>query len=90
MNKTRTLASYSPTGFPEHMPFAEFRHRFDLLAPPGVKPTVAIVDEKQATEALLTALEVDKATYRIGLSQVGRTDTCLRMTGIKCVHDVVQ
>jgi len=35
------------TGFPENLTFAEFRHRYEILAPANSRPTGPVVDEKQ-------------------------------------------
>jgi len=58
-------------GFPEHMLLAEFRHRFDFLAAPEHRIGHGdVVDEKAAVQKLLSHLDIDKASYRTGLSQV--------------------
>lgn len=49
-------------GFPESVPLAEFERRFGLLAGEGSKDVVV--------EQILSANEIDPATYRIGPSQV--------------------
>ncbi|KAK2165919.1 hypothetical protein LSH36_44g06061 [Paralvinella palmiformis] len=59
------------------MPFSDFRHRFEILAPPDSKPTSAGVDDKQAVDHLLDVLEIEKSTYRLGLSQVFFRTGCL-------------
>ena len=41
------LFLFNISGFPEHMPFSEFRHRFDILIPADAKPASAAVDHKQ-------------------------------------------
>ncbi len=62
-------------GFPEHMLFSEFRRRFELLhSPQGPDGrSAAQLDDKPAVELLLRGLELDKSTYRLGLSQVSST-----------------
>jgi myosin-18 len=58
-------------GFPEHMKFAEFRRRFEILVAPTARLTSGpTVDEKLAAEQLLESLEVDSTSYRLGLSQL--------------------
>ncbi|KAK3738198.1 hypothetical protein QZH41_012776 [Actinostola sp. cb2023] len=57
-------------GYPEHMPFAEFRRRFDILAPTECRNTGPVLDEKKGVEALLEHLDLDKRSYRLGLSQI--------------------
>ena len=52
------------------MLFNEFRRRFEILHVPQEGKTNAMLDDKQAVELLLRGLEVDKSTYRLGLSQV--------------------
>ena len=59
-------------GFPEHMLFSEFRRRFEILHVPQEGKSNAVLDDKHAVELLLRGLEIDKSTYRLGLSQVGR------------------
>lgn len=51
-------------GFPESVPLAEFERRFGLLAGEGSKDVVV--------EQILSANEIDPATYRIGPSQVSK------------------
>lgn len=55
-------------GFPDFMQFTEFKHRFDVLAPPG--PKSDSMDERQAIKQLIDHMDIDKLNYRIGLSQV--------------------
>ena len=38
-------------GFPEHMPFGEFRRRFDILAPSQFRNTGPVLDEKKVSIA---------------------------------------
>lgn len=57
-------------GFPEHMPFGEFRRRFDILAGSQFRTTGPVLDEKKAVETLLENLELDQRSYRLGLSQI--------------------
>lgn len=65
-----TMSFLFVSGFPEHMLFSEFRRRFEILHVPQDGKTGAMLDDKQAVELLLRGLEVDKTTYRLGLSQV--------------------
>lgn len=37
------------TGFPEHMPFGEFRRRFDILAGNQFRNTGPVLDEKKVS-----------------------------------------
>ena len=55
------------------MLFSEFRRRFEILVPPEARPNSSITDEKQAVEKLLTHIDLDKPSYRLGLSQVSAT-----------------
>ncbi|XP_015760291.1 PREDICTED: unconventional myosin-XVIIIa-like [Acropora digitifera] len=57
-------------GFPEHMPFGEFRRRFDILAASQFRNKGPVLDEKKAVETLLENLELDQRSYRLGLSQI--------------------
>ncbi|XP_043225298.1 unconventional myosin-XVIIIa-like isoform X2 [Amphibalanus amphitrite] len=59
-------------GYPEHMPFAEFRRRFALLAPDVTvdEGSTAGGDERAAVDQLMLQLDVDPASYRLGLSQI--------------------
>ncbi|CAD5230543.1 unnamed protein product [Bursaphelenchus okinawaensis] len=55
-------------GFPNRVPFQEFRHRYEMLTP-GVIPR-GFMDGKESVKKILDALEVDVTTYRIGMSKV--------------------
>ncbi|XP_066294954.1 unconventional myosin-XVIIIa-like isoform X7 [Branchiostoma lanceolatum] len=57
-------------GYPEHMLFGEFRRRFEVLAPGGDRPNEPVLDERKAAEDLLSHLDLEKTSYRMGLSQV--------------------
>ncbi|XP_074778730.1 unconventional myosin-XVIIIa isoform X5 [Athene noctua] len=60
-------------GYPDHMVFAEFRRRFDVLAPHLTKKhgrNYIVVDEKRAVEELLDSLDLEKSSYHMGLSRV--------------------
>eukprot|EP00058_Branchiostoma_floridae_P011124 XP_002596612.1 hypothetical protein BRAFLDRAFT_78492 [Branchiostoma floridae] len=56
-------------GYPEHMLFGEFRRRFEVLAPAGDRPNEPVLDERKAAEDLLSHLDLEKTSYRMGLSQ---------------------
>ncbi|XP_029817146.1 unconventional myosin-XVIIIa [Manacus vitellinus] len=61
------------SGYPDHMVFAEFRRRFDVLAPHLTKKhgrNYIVVDEKRAVEELLESLDLEKSSYHMGLSRV--------------------
>lgn len=55
-------------GFPNRVPFAEFRQRYEILAP-GVIPK-GFFDGRQAAQLILETLTLDKNTYRLGSSKV--------------------
>ncbi|XP_042298160.1 unconventional myosin-XVIIIa isoform X3 [Sceloporus undulatus] len=60
-------------GYPDHMVFAEFRRRFDVLAPHLTKKhgrNYIVTDEKRAVEELLDSLELEKSSFHMGLSRV--------------------
>ncbi|KAJ1654513.1 class II myosin [Dispira simplex] len=55
-------------GFPNRLPFAEFRQRYEILAPGAIGR--GFVDSKQAAQLLLEALQMDPSQYRVGRSKV--------------------
>ncbi|KAJ3051404.1 hypothetical protein HK097_007621 [Rhizophlyctis rosea] len=55
-------------GFPNRLPFADFRQRYELLAP-GVIPK-GYMDGRQAAQKLLEEIQLDVSQYRIGSSKV--------------------
>jgi len=55
-------------GFPNRIPFAEFRQRYELLAP-GLIPK-GFMDGRSAAQSLLEAFSLDKNQYRLGNSKV--------------------
>ncbi|KAJ1644397.1 class II myosin [Coemansia asiatica] len=56
-------------GFPNRVPFPEFRQRYEILAP-NVVPRQVFVDSKQAASMLLDALRMDRAKFRLGHTKV--------------------
>ena len=55
------------TGFPNRLPFAEFRSRYEVLCrnmPSGY------LEGQSATQIILERLDLDKAVYRVGLTKV--------------------
>ncbi|KAJ2511229.1 class II myosin [Coemansia sp. RSA 1939] len=56
-------------GFPNRIPFPEFRQRYEILSPNTI-PRQIFVDSKQAASLLLEALRMDKAKYRLGHTKV--------------------
>ncbi|XP_069699013.1 unconventional myosin-XVIIIa isoform X2 [Periplaneta americana] len=57
-------------GFPKFLPLSEFRRRFRLLAPSDGRPASPVLDERRAVEDMLLGIEIDIASYRVGLSQI--------------------
>merc|ERR1719458_2502963 len=55
-------------GFPNRIPFQEFRQRYELLTP-NVIPK-GFMDGKKACEKMISALELDPNLYRIGQSKI--------------------
>ncbi|CAE6451317.1 unnamed protein product [Rhizoctonia solani] len=55
-------------GYPNRLPFAEFRQRYELLTP-GVIPR-GYMDGRKACLRMVDALELDDSAYRIGTSKV--------------------
>lgn len=55
------------TGFPNRLPFAEFRSRYEVLC--KSMPT-GYIEGQAACRLILEKLNLDKAVYRIGLSKV--------------------
>jgi myosin heavy chain 9/10/11/14 len=55
-------------GFPNRIPFQEFRQRYELLTP-NVIPK-GFMDGKKACDKMIQALELDANLYRIGQSKI--------------------
>ncbi|KAJ3333752.1 hypothetical protein HDU76_004248 [Blyttiomyces sp. JEL0837] len=55
-------------GFPNRLSFADFRQRYELLAPTVIPK--GFMDGKSGAQLLLEALAIDKNQYRIGTSKV--------------------
>jgi myosin protein heavy chain len=55
-------------GFPNRIPFQEFRQRYELLTP-NVIPK-GFMDGKKACEKMILALELDNNLYRVGQSKI--------------------
>uniref|UniRef100_A0A0K0G4P8 Myosin heavy chain n=1 Tax=Strongyloides venezuelensis TaxID=75913 RepID=A0A0K0G4P8_STRVS len=55
-------------GFPNRIPFQDFRHRYEILTP-NVIPK-GFMDGKEAVKRIIEALEVDPNIYRIGQSKI--------------------
>ncbi|XP_069038754.1 myosin-10 isoform X2 [Lepisosteus oculatus] len=55
-------------GFPNRIPFQEFRQRYEILTPNAIPRT--FMDGKQACELMIQALELDRNLFRVGQSKV--------------------
>ncbi|XP_034030544.1 myosin-10 isoform X2 [Thalassophryne amazonica] len=55
-------------GFPNRIPFQEFRQRYEILTPNAIPRT--FMDGKQASELMINALELDRNLFRVGQSKV--------------------
>ena len=55
------------TGFPNRLPFSEFRQRYEVLCPD--LPT-GYLEGQMAAHSMLKSLKLDKALYRVGLTKV--------------------
>ncbi|XP_035226560.1 unconventional myosin-XVIIIa-like isoform X1 [Stegodyphus dumicola] len=57
-------------GFPENIMYSEFRRRFEILASAEHRVPSPVYDERQAVESLLEHIDIEKTSYRMGLSQI--------------------
>lgn len=55
-------------GYPNRIPFVEFRYRYEILTP-GIIPA-GYMDGRKACLRMVNALELDTATYKIGTSKI--------------------
>lgn len=55
-------------GYPNRLPFVEFRQRYEVLTP-GILPK-GYIDGREACQRMTEALDLEKSTYRIGLSKI--------------------
>jgi myosin protein heavy chain len=55
-------------GYPNRLPFVEFRQRYELLTP-GIIPK-GYMDGRQACQKMTKALDLDPNAFRIGLSKI--------------------
>ncbi|KDQ52913.1 hypothetical protein JAAARDRAFT_446505 [Jaapia argillacea MUCL 33604] len=55
-------------GYPNRLPFVEFRQRYEVLTP-GIIPR-GYMDGRKACLRMVDALELDKANFRIGTSKI--------------------
>ncbi|KAK5112740.1 hypothetical protein LTR62_003838 [Meristemomyces frigidus] len=56
------------TGFPNRLPFAEFRARYEVLCPK--MPRAGMIEGQQACKMMLEKLNLDRSWYRVGLTKV--------------------
>ncbi|RZF36155.1 hypothetical protein LSTR_LSTR013379 [Laodelphax striatellus] len=68
------VARFHKLGFPKSMSLSEFYRRFNLLASDhsitNANKVLSVSQQRQAVEKILECLDLDSASYRIGLSQV--------------------
>ncbi|KAJ3820860.1 P-loop containing nucleoside triphosphate hydrolase protein [Lentinula raphanica] len=55
-------------GYPNRLPFVEFRHRYEVLTP-GIIPK-GYMDGREACRRMIGALELDEAIFKIGMSKI--------------------
>ncbi|KAI1732396.1 myosin head (motor domain) domain-containing protein [Ditylenchus destructor] len=55
-------------GFPNRVPFHDFRHRYEILTP-NIIPK-GFMDGKEAVKKMIDALEMEPNLFRIGLSKI--------------------
>ncbi|KAF5381605.1 hypothetical protein D9615_005504 [Tricholomella constricta] len=55
-------------GYPNRLPFVEFRQRYEILTP-GVIPR-GYMDGREACRRMVKAMELDEAIYKIGTSKI--------------------
>lgn len=55
-------------GYPNRLPFVEFRYRYEILTP-GIIPR-GYMDGRKACLRMVDALELDRATFKIGTSKI--------------------
>ena len=65
---THTHTHTYHVGFPEHMTYSEFSRRYGALLGGGM--TDGQIPDKDSARLILRSQEVDKSSFRIGLSQV--------------------
>ena len=57
-----------------------------MLAPADGRPASPVLDERRAVEDMLLGIDMDMASYRVGLSQVGTSYCFSARLDVKC-HD---
>lgn len=60
------------SGYPDHMPFGQFRRRFELLVPCEMRQTGPVLDERLTVENMMHHLDMEASSYRLGMSMVWR------------------
>ncbi|KAL1690783.1 P-loop containing nucleoside triphosphate hydrolase protein [Schizophyllum commune] len=55
-------------GYPNRLPFVEFRQRYEILTP-GIIPR-GYIDEREACRRMVNALDLDDAIFKIGTSKI--------------------
>ncbi|KAJ4474099.1 nonmuscle myosin heavy chain b [Lentinula edodes] len=55
-------------GYPNRLPFVEFRQRYEVLTP-GIIPK-GYMDGREACRRMVSALELDEAIFKIGMSKI--------------------
>jgi myosin protein heavy chain len=55
-------------GYPNRLPFVEFRQRYEVLTP-GIIPK-GYMDGRKACQRMMEALNLDKSAFRIGLNKI--------------------
>lgn len=55
-------------GFPNRIPFQEFRQRYELLTPNAIPK--GFMDGKKACEKMIQSLDLDQNLYRVGQSKI--------------------
>ena len=63
-------------GYPEHQFFPSFCRKFSSLLGPEEKSSLPLND-KDAVEYILLGLELDKNSFKIGLSQVNQSSSII-------------
>lgn len=56
-------------GYPNRLPFVEFRQRYEILTP-GVIPSRGYMDGREACRRMIDVLELDETIYKIGTSKI--------------------
>ena len=63
------IYSLSSTGYPDHMMYPAFRRRYTSLLQPEEKECLP-GNDKDAVEFIVSGLELERNSYKLGLSQV--------------------